>query len=43
MQQLLLRGDAVYQMMQVTGEEGITMEDFILWQKATLFDLVYLQ
>jgi V/A-type H+/Na+-transporting ATPase subunit A len=30
-------------MMQVTGEEGITMEDFVLWQKAMLIDMVYLQ
>jgi V/A-type H+-transporting ATPase subunit A len=43
MQELLLRGDAIYQMMQVTGEEGITMEDYVLWQKATLLDMVYLQ
>jgi V/A-type H+-transporting ATPase subunit A len=43
MQDLLHQGDAVYQMMQVTGEEGITMEDYVLWQKATLLDMVYLQ
>jgi V/A-type H+-transporting ATPase subunit A len=43
MQEILHQGDAVYQMMQVTGEEGITMEDFVLWQKATLLDMVYLQ
>jgi V/A-type H+-transporting ATPase subunit A len=43
MQELLHRGDAIYQMMQVTGEEGITMEDYVLWQKATLLDMVYLQ
>jgi V/A-type H+-transporting ATPase subunit A len=43
MQELLHRGDGVYQMMQVTGEEGITMEDYVLWQKATLLDMVYLQ
>jgi V/A-type H+-transporting ATPase subunit A len=43
MQELLLRGEAIYQMMQVTGEEGITMEDYVLWQKATLLDMVYLQ
>ncbi len=40
---LLDQGDAVYQMMQVTGEEGISMEDYLLWQKATLLDMVYLQ
>jgi len=43
MQDLLHRGDSIYQMMQVTGEEGITMEDYILWQKATLLDMVFLQ
>jgi V/A-type H+-transporting ATPase subunit A len=43
MQDLLHRGDSIYQMMQVTGEEGITMEDYILWQKATLVDMVFLQ
>jgi V/A-type H+-transporting ATPase subunit A len=40
---LLRRGDAVYQMMQVTGEEGITLDDYVVWQKATLVDMVYLQ
>jgi V/A-type H+-transporting ATPase subunit A len=40
---LLHKGNAVYQMMQVTGEEGISMEDYLLWQKATLLDMVYLQ
>ena len=43
LRELLEKGDSIYQMMQVTGEEGITLEDFITWQKATLFDLVYLQ
>jgi len=43
MTSLLKEGDAVYQMMQVTGEEGVTMEDFVKWQKATLVDMVYLQ
>ena len=41
--ELLERGDSIYQMMQVTGEEGITMEDYMTWQKATLLDMVYLQ
>ncbi len=40
---LLHQGDSVYQMMQVTGEEGISMADFVLWQKATLLDMIYLQ
>lgn len=43
MVQLLHDGDAVYQMMQVTGEEGITLEDFLVYQKATFLDMVYLQ
>jgi V/A-type H+-transporting ATPase subunit A len=43
MTNLLQEGDAVYQMMQVTGEEGITLEDFVKFQKATLVDMVYLQ
>lgn len=43
MREMLIRGDSVYQMMQVTGEEGITIEDYIDWQKAVLIDMVYLQ
>ncbi len=43
MQELLQQGDSIYQMMQVTGEEGISIEDFIVWQKATLLDMVFLQ
>ena len=40
---LLEEGDTVYQMMQVTGEEGVSLEDFVKWQKATLLDMVFLQ
>lgn len=43
MMALLERGDSIYQIMQVTGEEGITLEDFIEWQKSLLLDMVYLQ
>lgn len=43
MVELLHEGDTVYQMMQVTGEEGISMEDYQTWQKATFLDMVYLQ
>jgi V/A-type H+-transporting ATPase subunit A len=43
MMTLLERGDGIYQIMQVTGEEGITLEDFIDWQKSVLLDMVYLQ
>jgi V/A-type H+-transporting ATPase subunit A len=42
-QELLVAGDAIYQMMQVTGEEGISMEDFVQWQKSMLLDMCYLQ
>jgi len=41
--QLLQQGDDVARMMQVTGEEGVTDDDFVLHQKAALVDLVYLQ
>jgi len=30
-------------MMQVSGEEGIAMEDYISYQKYLFFDMVYLQ
>lgn len=43
MQELLERGDAVQQMMQVTGEEGVTIEDYVTYQKALMLDMVYLQ
>ncbi len=41
--QLLQRGDAIQKMMQVSGEEGITVEDFVVHQKALFLDMVYLQ
>jgi V/A-type H+-transporting ATPase subunit A len=40
---LLDQGDSVHQMMQVTGEEGITLEDFVIYQKSLFVDMVYLQ
>jgi V/A-type H+-transporting ATPase subunit A len=40
---LMEDGDAVEQMMQVTGEEGVTLEDFTVHQKARFLDMVYLQ
>jgi V/A-type H+-transporting ATPase subunit A len=43
MVQLLHSGSAIHQMMQVTGEEGITLQDFIVWQKSVFLDMVYLQ
>ena len=43
MQQLLIRGDSINQMMQVTGEEGVTLDDYVTFQKSLLLDMVYLQ
>lgn len=40
---LLRRGDGILQMMQVTGEEGISLDDFVTYQKAVFLDTVYLQ
>lgn len=40
---LLVRGDSVQQMMQVTGEEGITTDDYVVYQKALFLDMVFLQ
>ncbi|HWP00065.1 MAG TPA: V-type ATP synthase subunit A [Methylococcus sp.] len=40
---LLRRGEEVFQMMQVTGEEGVSLADFVLYQKAQFIDRVYLQ
>jgi V/A-type H+-transporting ATPase subunit A len=41
--QLFKRGDEILQMMQVTGEEGVSLEDFTTYQKALFVDMVYLQ
>jgi len=43
MAELLRQGDEIQQMMQVTGEEGVTLEDFVTFQKARLLDRAYLQ
>lgn len=43
MQALLLQGESVQQMMQVTGEEGVTLKDYILYHKSICLDQVYLQ
>jgi V/A-type H+-transporting ATPase subunit A len=43
MQALLEQGESINQMMQVVGEEGVTLEDYLIYQKATLIDMVYLQ
>lgn len=42
-QDLLRRGDGIAQMMQVTGEEGISVDDFVVHEKARFVDMVYLQ
>jgi hypothetical protein len=43
MHKLLFDGENINQMMQVTGEEGITIEDFVTFQKSLFLDMVYLQ
>jgi V/A-type H+/Na+-transporting ATPase subunit A len=43
LKELLKEGDAVQQMMQVTGEEGVTTDDYVTYQKALFLDMVYLQ
>ncbi|MBN1864881.1 MAG: hypothetical protein JW808_08275, partial [Victivallales bacterium] len=40
---MLRRGNEVSQMMKVVGEEGTTLEDFMIYQKSEFFDYVYLQ
>lgn len=42
-QDLIHKGDGIAQMMQVTGEEGVSVEDFVVYQKAVFVDMVYLQ
>lgn len=43
MQGLLQEGESVQQMMQVTGEEGVTLSDYVLYHKSICLDQVYLQ
>jgi V/A-type H+-transporting ATPase subunit A len=40
---LIEKGEQVDQMMQVTGEEGVTIDDFVTQQTALFVDMVYLQ
>jgi len=40
---LLFRGDEVSQMMKVVGEEGTSINDYIIYLKSDLLDSVYLQ
>ena len=41
--EILRRGNEVEQMMTVVGEEGTSMQDFIVYLKGEFFDRVYLQ
>jgi V/A-type H+/Na+-transporting ATPase subunit A len=43
MTSLLRRGDEIARMEQVTGEEGISLDDFVLGQAAAFIDMVFLQ
>ncbi|KAA1261984.1 V-type sodium ATPase catalytic subunit A [Rubripirellula obstinata] len=43
MHQLLRDGESIEQMMQVTGEEGVSIEDYVTHQKSLFLDMVYLQ
>ena len=43
MRDLLSQGASVLQMMQVTGEEGVTLDDFVTYQKSLFVDMVFLQ
>jgi len=40
---ILFRGDEISQMMKVVGEEGTSLEDYIIYQKSEFVDAVYLQ
>lgn len=40
---LLSHGNSVHEMIQVAGEEGVTLDDFVIYQQATFVDMVYLQ
>jgi len=40
---LLHRGDEILQMMQVTGEDGVTLTDFVTQRAALFLDMVFLQ
>jgi len=40
---LLNRGEDIYQMIQVAGEEGISLQDYITYQQSLFLDMVYLQ
>ena len=41
--ELLAHGNSVYEMIQVAGEEGVTLEDYITYHQSLFVDMVYLQ
>ena len=41
--QILFRGNGIDQMMKVVGEEGTSLDDYIVYLKADFLDAVYLQ
>jgi V/A-type H+/Na+-transporting ATPase subunit A len=41
--QFLFRGSEVHQMMMVVGEDGTSLEDFLIYLKSEFLDAVYLQ
>lgn len=40
---LLEKGENIYQMIQVAGEEGISLDDYVIYQQSLFLDMVYLQ
>ncbi|CAA0117103.1 V-type sodium ATPase catalytic subunit A [BD1-7 clade bacterium] len=40
---LLEKGSSVHSMMQVTGEEGVTLDDYVTYHQSLFLDMVYLQ
>ncbi len=43
LQSLLEQGEQISQMMKVTGEEGVTLGDYVTFQKALFVDMIFLQ
>lgn len=43
LQALLEQGEQISQMMKVTGEEGVTLDDYVTFQKALFVDMIFLQ
>lgn len=41
--EILVNGDEIRRRMEVVGEEGVSIEEFIVYLKAELYDFVYLQ